>query len=147
MPFSIFILIDLTALQKYLPSEKDLRTNLACTVQSAKQTFPFLQDTPMAIGGQEEDGTFMVFKNVYINPWNFIPIHSSVACHFYTACISNLLPVYHIFYLYIISSTCLSYPLPVYTVSITCYHNDPLRFTYCYHDFFLFRLYRFHLHK
>lgn len=96
MPFSIFILIDLTALQKYLPSEKDLRTNLACTVQSAKQTFPFLQDTPMAIGGQEEDGTFMVFKNVYINPWNFIPIHSSVACHFYTACISNLLPVYHI---------------------------------------------------
>lgn len=46
---------DLTALQKYLPSEKDLRTNLACTVQSAKQTFPFLQDTPMAIGGQEED--------------------------------------------------------------------------------------------
>lgn len=68
MTFSIFILIDLTALQKYLPSEKDLRTNLACTVQSAKQTFPFLQDTPMAIGGQEEDGTFMVFKNVYINP-------------------------------------------------------------------------------
>lgn len=68
MPFSIFILIDLTALQKYLPSEKDLRTNLACTVQSAKQTFPFLQDTPMAIGGQEEDGTFMIFKNVYINP-------------------------------------------------------------------------------
>lgn len=107
MSFSIFILIDLTALQKYLPSEKDLRTNLACTVQSAKQTFPFLQDTPMAIGGQEEDGTFMVFKNVYINPWNFIPIHSSVAYHFYTACISNLLPVYHIFYLYIISTACL----------------------------------------
>lgn len=66
MPFSIFILIDLTALQKYLPSEKDLRTNLACTVQSAKQTFPFLQDTPMAIGGQEEDGTFIWYLRMSI---------------------------------------------------------------------------------
>lgn len=44
---------DLTALQKYLPSEKDLKTNLACCVPNANPTFSFLQDTSIAM--QEED--------------------------------------------------------------------------------------------